>query len=355
MAFVVECQSYAKNIRIISVLRKWLKSMAIDSATQDKIRRRPLERLVPHATAADTSTEHFDFTTPIDLSRWFVCPTLTPLYYAPIYSQFEERHQRRYNQLTALSFSELIGYFETTFAASVLAAITKSRIRAADQPLVNCLETFVAEEERHSDWWLRLNRLSAPELYAETNRAIIRISFIARHLLRQLTSHSFAFPFVYWVMLALEERSLDISRRCMRMPTSQIEPRYLAIYRAHLSHEVRHVQIDWHLIERFYATRSAAVRRLNASMFRVAMRRFFLPPVYSAARVISQLVTEHPELKSRGPLMLQQLHHVGHHPAYQEMMYSRESTPITFALFDHFPEFHSMSRVLLSYQAPHLL
>jgi hypothetical protein len=326
--------------------------MATESATPEKIRRRPLERLVPQGANADTSTEEFDFSTPIDLSRWFVCQTLTPLYYAPIYSQLEERHQRRYNQLTALSFSELIGYFETTFAASVLAAITKSRSREIDQPLVNCLETFVAEEQRHSDWWLRLNRLSAPEFYAQVDRAIIRISFGARYLLQQLTNHPFAFPFVYWVMLALEERSLDISRRCMRMPTHQIEPRYLAIYRAHLSHEVRHVQIDWHLIERFYATRRSAVRRLNSSVFRFAMQRFFLPPVYSAARVISQLVTEHPEIKSHGPLMLQQLRQVGRDPAYHQMMYSRDSTPITFALFDRFPEFRSMSRVLLSYQAP---
>jgi hypothetical protein len=325
--------------------------MVTRSATHEKILRRPLERLLPHDAVEESVTEEFDFTTPIDLSRWFVCPSLTPLYYAPIYSELEERHQLRYNQLTALSFSELIGFFETTFAASVLAAISRSRIWATDRLLVDCLEAFIAEERRHTDWWLRLNRLSSPGLYTQTDRAIVRISTVAKYLLQQLTNHPFAFPFVYWVMLALEERSLDISRRCMRMPTDLIEPRYLAIYRSHLLHEVRHVQIDWHLIERFYAQRLSSVRWLNALIFRFAVQRFFLPPVNSAARVISQLVVEHPELENHSTIMLRQLHHVGRDLAYHQMMYSRDSTPITFSLFDRFPEFRSMSRVLLCYQA----
>jgi hypothetical protein len=134
------------------------------------------------------------------------------------------------------------------------------------------------------------------------------------------------------------------------MPAEQIEPRYLAIYRAHLAHEVRHVQIDWHLIEHFYANRSGALRRFNAKLFREAIRRFFLPPTRSAARVIDRLVDEHPELEPLRPAMERQLNDVGRDRAYHEMMYSRESTPITFSLFDRFTEFHAMSRVLLSYQ-----
>jgi hypothetical protein len=325
--------------------------MATQLAIREKLRRRPLEKLLPRCADTDSITEVFDFSTPIDLSRWFVCPTLTPLYYAPIYSELEARHRLRYNQLTALSFSELIGFFETTFAASVLAAISRSRRRAVDRPLVDCLNAFVAEERQHTDWWRRLNRLSLPDLYAETDRAIIQISMPARSLLRQLTNHPVAFPFVYWVMLALEERSLEISRRCLRMPIDQIEPRYLAVYRAHLLHETRHVQIDWHLIEQFYAQRSSAVRRLNASMFCFAVRKFFLPPTNSATHVISRLVFEHPELEAHRSLMWRQLRQVGSDPAYHQMMYSRDTTPITFSLFDRFPEFRAMSRVLLSYKA----
>jgi hypothetical protein len=155
---------------------------------------------------------------------------------------------------------------------------------------------------------------------------------------------------VFWVMLALEERSLEISRRCMRLPAERIEPRYLAIYRAHLAHEVRHVQIDWHLIERCYETRSVMIRRLNATLFRLAVRRFFLPPTRSAVRVLTRLVIELPELRPLAPAMRRQLSQVGSDPAYHQMMYSRESTPITFALFDRFPEFHAIAGVLQSYR-----
>lgn len=321
-----------------------------DIKTRSTIRRRPLDALFSRGSEAEEPDVEFDFSSPIDRGRWFVCPTLTPLFYAPVYRELEECHQRRYNQLTALSFSELIAFFETTFAASVLVALANGRRQPLDRPLVECLERFVAEERRHTEWWVQLNRLSEPALYADSDQAIIRLSSPARFFLRQLTSRPQSFPMVFWVMLALEERSLEISRRCMHLPAEQIEPRYLEIYRTHLAHEVRHVQIDWHLIERYYAARSVPLRRLNAKLFCLAIRHFFLPPTRSAMCVVNRLVTERPELQSLHVVMKQQLERVGHDGDYQQMMYSRKSTPITFALFDRFPEFHAMRNVLQSYR-----
>jgi hypothetical protein len=321
-----------------------------DAATAAQIRRRPLEGLLKRGNDAGDVLAEFDFSTPIDRSRWFVCPSLTPLFYAPVYRQLEERHQRRYNQLTALVFGELIGFFETTFAASVLAALARSRRDEVDRDLADCLEGFVAEERRHTQWWRGLNRLSEPDLYLRRDQAIIRLPWAARFLLRQVTNRPRIFPLVFWIMLALEERSLEISRRCLRLPAEQIEPRYLAVYRAHLAHEVRHVQIDWHLIERYYAGRSALVRLTNARLFRLAIRQFFLPPTRSAVRVVQRLVSEHPELKPLRRVIEQQLKDVGRDPAYHQMMYSRESTPITFSLFDRFAEFHALREVLHSYE-----
>jgi hypothetical protein len=292
----------------------------------------------------------FDFSTPIDRSRWFVCPTLTPLYYAPVYRELDERHQRRYNQLTALCFSELISFFETTFASSVLAALAHGQCRQVDRPLAECLERFIDEERDHVLWWRQLNLLSEPALYAKQERVIIRLPAALRILLGQIARRPDWFPMVFWVMLALEERSLEISRRCMRMPAAQIEPRYLAVYRAHLKHEVRHVQLDWHLIERFYERRSPALRRFNARLVRWSLASFFLPPTRSAVRVVHRLVAECPELRPLCRVMESQLAKVGDAPAYQAMMYSRDSTPITFALFDRFPEMHAVRTVLRSYE-----
>lgn len=318
--------------------------------SQAHFRHRPLENLLPRGTRNDDNGSDFDFLTPIDRSRWFVCPTLTPLFYAPVYHELDACHQLRYNQLTALSFSELISFFETTFAASVLGALARSRRRQVDGELAACLEAFLAEERYHTEWWHRLNRLSEPQLYRDAEQCIMKLPASVRVILRGLTNHPFVFPMVFWVMLALEERSLEISRRCVRMPKEQIEPRYSAIYRAHLADEMRHVQIDWHLIDRYFADRSKALRHFNARLFRIAIEQYFLPPTRSAVRVVARLVAEYPELSPLLPTIRRQLIGVGHDAAYHEMMYSRESTPITFALFDRFEEFHNMRRVLHSYR-----
>jgi hypothetical protein len=322
----------------------------VDAALQSVPRRKPIEGILHGFQARHDDVPEFDFSTPVDRGRWFVCPTLTPLYYAPVYRQLQPHHQRRYNQLTALCFSELISFFENTFAASVLAALANGERRGVDRELAACLKQFVEEERVHTRWWRQLNLLSEPELYANRERVVIWLPGILRFVLNQFTRRPNWFPVVFWVMLALEERSLEISRRILRMPADAIEPRYLAIYRAHAKHEVRHVQLDWHLIERFYEPLSPRLRQLNARLLRLALARFFLPPSRSAVRVGRCLVAEFPELRPLRKVIESQLATVGDDPAYHAMMYSRESTPITFSLFDRFEEMHDMRTVLRTYE-----
>ena len=83
----------------------------------------PLDTILRRSINSRSNWDGLEFPATIDPARWFVCPTLTPLYYAPVYRDLDQRHQRRYNQLTALCFNELIAFFEESFAASVLAAI----------------------------------------------------------------------------------------------------------------------------------------------------------------------------------------------------------------------------------------
>jgi hypothetical protein len=67
-------------------------------------------------------------------------------------------------------------------------------------------------------------------------------------------------------------------------------------------------------------------------------------------RVVRHLIAECPELTPLRKVIESQLVKVGDDPAYHAMMYSRESTPITFALFDRFEEMHPIRTVLRSYQ-----
>jgi hypothetical protein len=61
-------------------------------------------------------------------------------------------------------------------------------------------------------------------------------------------------------------------------------------------------------------------------------------------------VTQHPDLAPLLPEMVRQLKQLSDCPDYHEMMYSRKTTPITFALFDRFEEMHAIRHVLHSYR-----
>lgn len=290
------------------------------------------------------------FAAAVDRSRLFLCPTLTPMYYAPIYHELSDAQRLRYNQLTGLSFNELVAFFEESFAASVLAAVSDQQSRDDGDPrLTACLDGFIRDERRHTAYWRRLNRLTAPEWYATSERVVVRLSPIARFGLQFLTRRPRRCPAVFWIMLALEERSLEISRRCLAVDDDQIEPTYRSVYQHHMRDESRHVELDRHLIERFYTPAPASRRARNARLFITMLARFFLPPVRSAVRVVKRLSDEFPQLRPRLPEFTRQLRKVGNDADYHEMMYSRASTPLLFDLLDRFEEMHGMQTVLKSY------
>ena len=306
-----------------------------------------LERLA--AAPSKPAEDGIDWRTPIDRSRWFFCETLTPLYYTSVYRDLGTEHRIRYNQLTAMMANEIIGFMETEFLDAALSAVESRGDRRQPADLHAAVRRFRDDERRHADIWQNLNRLSEPAWYGSANRRLINISPIAAIAARLIARHPVAFPVVFWIQLAQEERSLEISRRCMRVPAQAIEPRYAAAYAAHLPDEARHVQIDRHLIDHFYRPRRLAVRLASARLFRTIVGTLLVTPVHSTARVVRVLGAEYPELAPLLPRMLQELADLRNNREYHEMMYSRRSTPVTFALFDEFPEFHQMGAVLRAY------
>jgi len=321
-------------------------------ASTTRTKRLPLEKLVAPEQSPAHRAESLDWHSEFEKDRWYICPSATPLYYAPVYRDLDRIQQLRYNQLTAVLYNELIAFFESEFASSVCVALSSALGNESENELAKCLRGFVSEEQEHIRWWRQLSRLSEPKNYRDSKDMLLCIPNGVKFLLRQLTRNPKWFPVVFWVMLALEERSLDISRRCLRMNQEDIEPHYLAVYRDHLKDETRHVHIDWHLIDRHYASSSLPFRKMNAWLLRTLISKFFLPPNHSAIRVVRRLSQERTELAPLLPTIEKQLRSLGGDPAYQEMMYSRETTPITFKLFDRFPEMHRMQRVLHTY-SPH--
>ena len=307
-----------------------------------------LERLA--AAPSKPAEDGIDWRTPIDRSRWFFCETLTPLYYTSVYRDLGVEHKRRYNQLTAMMANEIIAFMETEFLGAALTAVESRGDRWQPSDLHAAVRRFRDDERRHAHIWRNLNRLSEPAWYGSADRRLMNIPHGALLAARLIARHPVAFPVVFWVQLVQEERSLEISRRCMRVSPQVMEPRYAAAYGAHLPDEARHVQIDRHLIEHFYRPRSVAVRRASALLFRTVVGMLLVTPVHSTARVVRVLATEYPDLAPLVPRMLRELRDLRSSIEYHEMMYSRHTTPVTFALFDEFPEFHQMRAVLRAYE-----
>jgi len=290
-----------------------------------------------------------DWTAPIDRSRWFFCETLTPLYYTPIYRSLDLGHRRRYNQLTAMMANEIIAFMESEFLVVTLTAVSSASSHQLPGGLRAAVERFAEDERRHAQIWWQLNRLSEPQWYEHARWRMLRIPRGLLSAARFVARHPSTFPLVFWLQLVQEERSIEISRRCMRVPAASIESRYLAAYTAHLPDEARHVQIDRHLIDYYYRGRSALVRQASARLFKSLVRSLLVAPIHSTTRVVHTLAAEYRELTSLVPEMLRQLEALRYSSDYHDMMYSRRTTPVTFRLFDECPEFHSMRDVLLGY------
>ena len=92
------------------------------------------------------------------------------------------------------------------------------------------------------------------------------------------------------------------------------------------------------------------MRRATALLFRGIVGTLLMTPVHSTARVVRVLAAEYPELAPLVPRMLGELASLPDNADYHEMMYSRRTTPVTFELFDEFPEFHQMRAVLRGYE-----
>ena len=308
----------------------------------------PLDRL---ASQKDSPAyDAIDWTAPIDRSRWFVCETQTPLYYTNAYAQLTSDHRRRYNQLTGMLSNELIGLLETELLTAALGAIEGRRASPVDPELAAAVRRFRDDENRHAEMWRRLNRLSEPRWYATRDRHLARVPSPAIVLARAIALRPAMFPVVLWIQLAQEERSIDLSRRSLALPADRLEPRYRTAFQAHVQDEVRHVQVDWHLIERFYHRRSKITRLTTARLFSFFVGSVLLMPVYSTTRVIKILADEFVELRPLVPHMLAELRALHACDRYHEMMYSRGTTPITFDLLDRYDEFHVVGRTLRGYQ-----
>lgn len=288
----------------------------------------------------------------IDFSRPFFPPRLTALAHVPSWSRLDEAQRRRYTQLYALYLNEQTVFFEELLAGAVLPALYR-RLDRLGADLAAGLRRFEAEEKRHSRWFRELNHRVDPTRFslAEGSYHFIPAGPGLRRLATFLIRRPFALPCWIWLMLLQEERSIAVSRECLR-PELELEPTFRQLHRRHMADEIDHVRWDLQLIDRVWRPLPLWRRRLHARLFGALMREFFTRPKRAARAVLQSLLAEFAELRPLGPQLHRELAALAASPDYHASLYSRTMTPRCFALFDELPEFHDIGRSLPAYRRP---
>jgi hypothetical protein len=282
----------------------------------------------------------------VDFGRQFIPEQFTPLYHTGAYASLTAEQRRRYNQLYALYFNEQIIFFETALSESVLLPLASSGVRT---PLAAALREFMEEEQRHTRMFRALNRATAPALYVFSDFHFIQVPPRYARMLAWVARRVRYFPMIIWLMLLQEERSIFYSRTIVQR-RDELEPTFVNVHRAHLKDEVGHVGWDEELLDELWEACSPVLRRINAELFRWMVGEFFNTPKRGGLRVVSHFAREFPELTPRLPELRAAVLDLARSPAYHRSLYSREMVPRTFARFDRFPEFCSLSRTLYGYE-----
>ncbi|HEY1120637.1 MAG TPA: diiron oxygenase, partial [Haloferula sp.] len=284
----------------------------------------------------------------IDFSKPFFPVHLAALFFVPSWSQLEDRHRLRYSQLYALYLNEQTVFFEELLATNFLPALYQRPDRIGAD-LAEDLRQFEIEERRHSGWFRDLNHRVDPKRFRmeEGSYAFVPMTPRVKAITAWFAQHPFSFPCWIWLALLQEERSIAVAKECLRQ---DIEPIFRDLHRKHLADEIDHVRWDLKLVERVWLPMPEWKRHLQARLFGLMMAEFFTSPKRAAKAVLQGLLDEFPELHSLGPQLHGELGALASSRDYHASLYSRETTPRCFALFDELPEFRNVGRHLLAYE-----
>ena len=281
---------------------------------------------------------------PVDRSRRYTADAVCPLAHHAVWETFDDAQRLRCNQLVGLFQNEMIVFFETRVAGAVLPALLADR--GVPEDLSAAVRGFLDEEREHTKHFRALNRSAEPGWYDAEDFHVLRLPGPLLRLQRAVGRRPAWFPFLFWVMLLMEERSLLLSRHVVTQPG--VDPRFAAVYRAHRIDEARHVQTDWHLLERFWLGRPRALRAANAQLLRATLVGLFLKPRRANVRLIDLLIADVPRLAPRRAELVAAVRGLDGNAGYRRMMYSEEATPIACRLFRELPELRSLGKRVLA-------
>jgi hypothetical protein len=279
----------------------------------------------------------------VDRSKPFLPESLTPLAHTPSYAALPPAARLRYNQLFASSYHEQFIFLESLLAGPILPSLI-ARFRG--EPLAERLQQFQAEERMHTAWFHRLHQASEPALYRDNYHVFVVAPPFAQRVFELCARHPAAFPFVLWLAMIIEERTIPASREILR-EAHHLEPHYVALHRLHAADEAGHVSCDAELLRRLWPALPPAGRTLNRWLFVTLLREFFQAPKRAGWRVVEQVAREHPEILPLLPRLRAESDALASHAGFLGTLYSRVREPRTFALADRFRELSRLEHELL--------
>lgn len=313
----------------------------------------PLDTLMRRAEANAFDLEAIGWARGVDFTKLFFPEHLTPLYHTATYARLTPQEQLDYNQLYGCAINEQFVFLEDRFLVQVVGGLKKRSKLDLSPELHAALDLFLEEEIKHTEMFRRLARLTAPERYAGGDFYFLRLGRAERVLLDFMARRPDFFVFWVWLALAFEEKTIDYYRHYQRhvkeRPDRPIDPLYMDVHRHHMLDEVRHVQVDHHLIQAFYDRCGGLVRKLNVKLIARTLAAYTRPK-RTNIRIVEELARRHPRLAPLLPDMAAQIKALAWSESWQRITYSRKNAPQTFALFDEYPEMHALKDVLLCYE-----
>jgi len=277
-------------------------------------------------------------------TRPYLPMSLVALSYSPLWGQLRPEEQLRLNHLTGMASIELVGQFEATLVIPVVDALRKKendpRVRA-------CLERFIADERIHINAWTRMNQASDPTLYAENPHALMGApGTMAQVTRRWATARPWHFPAMVWLMLANEERFHWMAHQVAQDPA--VHPTWKQAYLLHLADELRHVEMDQHLLAPLWARQNPLLMKLNARLLTHLVRRHFcaLQKGGVADHTACRLALEFPRLQPMLPQLRLALRTLHGQPDFRASLFSSQTIPTAIDWLGRMPGMQPLAREL---------
>lgn len=317
-------------------------------------RKRSLETLeVLNRKAADNAftLEELDWSRPIDRGRYWSPEEIAPLFYLPAYASFLPEEKLRYNQLFAMGVCEQFIWLEEHILVNTLNKVLERN--DAPPPLRRALEFFIEEEIKHTRMFRRVLERCEPEWYAGSASREFRLFNIAswqQFLLDRVLRNPRTFLVWVWTAIFFEERTVDYCRHYLKTAKadpSRLDPTFVMLHEYHFKDELRHYQLDQHLLAWIYDPQPGWKKTLGARMFGALMRGY-VNPSRTSLRILEVMGREFPRLDAEViPRLKLEIKDIGQSLEFHRMAFSREAVPKTMDLFAEYPELDPIWKLFL--------